>query len=307
MTKNNNYLAFDIGGTHVKWGILDEEGTIITKDHFSSDGADGDTILNGLREKITEWQSSIKGIAISSPGFIDPDKGYLEKGGAILAFDDFYLQKNIEKDFDLPVSIENDVNCVALAEQWLGKGKNLTDFVCITVGTGIGGALILNNQLYRGHSFRGGEFGFMITQGMQTTIPVQASLSSSASVLGLRKKYANYFDLPLKEVSGELVFQAYDSKEPVATQMVETFYQSLAIGIYNITSVLNPEKILIGGAITTRQTFIKELEQHLNYIDQVFRIGIDTCQFKNDAGLVGALALHLSKYQRVVTRVCSKR
>ncbi|MGJ9382276.1 ROK family protein [Salipaludibacillus sp. CF4.18] len=84
--------------------------------------------------------------------------------------------------------------------------------------------------------------------------------------------------------------------------MVETFYQSLAIGIYNITSVLNPEKILIGGGITDRPTFIKELEQHLHYIDQVFNTRIDTCHFKNDAGLVGALAQHLSKYQGVVTK-----
>jgi beta-glucoside kinase len=299
--KKKYYLSFDIGGTHVKWGLLDNDGSILEKDHFSSDSSDGATILQKIRGKIKEFQSKVEGIAISAPGFINPSTGFIEKGGAIKEFDNLNLQTLLQSEFNLPVSIENDVNCVAFAEKWLGNGKNLADFICLTVGTGIGGALFLNNKIYRGHSFRGGEFGFMITQGLHGVSPEEDSLSTHASMRGIRKKYAEYYSLPFNEVTGEQVFQAYDEKDPVAVTIVEKFYESLALGIYNITSVLNPEKVLIGGGITSRPSFIKELEKHLTYIDRVFHIEIDACHFRNDAGLIGALAFHKSKYNNTET------
>ncbi|PYZ91912.1 beta-glucoside kinase [Salipaludibacillus keqinensis] len=293
-----SYLSFDIGGTNVKWGLLNDKGEILKNDFFSSGHSDGETILRGMRAKINDHLSEIKGIAISAPGFIHPS-GFIEKGGAIVAFDQFHLKEALEKEFSIPVSIENDVNCVALAEKWLGNGRDHTEFICLTVGTGIGGALFINNDLYRGHAFRGGEFGYMITRGLNSTLSLGDTLSAQASMTFVREKYAALHSIPLKEVTGERVFQGYDSKEPVAVQIVESFYQTLAIGIYNITSVLNPEKVLIGGGITSRPTFMKELRSHLTYVDRVFNVEIDRCYFKNDAGLVGALAFHLSKYPSV--------
>lgn len=294
--KASNYLSFDIGGTNVKWGLLDDKGEILQKGSFSSNDANGEVILTGLKEKITFFSSQIQGVAISSPGFIQPSTGYIEKGGAILEFDDFHLQDFLEKEFSIPVSVENDVNCVALAEKWQGNAKSFSDFICLTVGTGIGGALFLNNQLYRGYSYRGGEFGYMITNGLHSNSSETDGLSAKASIPWIREQYASYKSLSLSDVTGEMVFQAYDEKDPIAFHIIESFYQTLAIGIYNITSVLNPEKVLIGGGITSRPTFIEELQRHLTYVDQIFHIGIDSCHFKNDAGLVGALAFHKIKY-----------
>ncbi|WP_416147413.1 ROK family protein [Salipaludibacillus sp. HK11] len=291
-----HYLSFDIGGTHTKWGILNNNGDIIKNDFFTSANADGKTILKGIRKKMAEFKPNIEGVAISAPGFIHQETGYIENGGAIRAFDQLQMQKLLEVEFSIPVSIENDVNCVALAEKWLGNGKDSSDFICLTVGTGIGGALILNNQLYRGHSFRGGEFGYMVTSGLHANLPSGDSLSSLASMSSIRKKYAAFYSLPLNEVTGERVFQAYDAHDPAAIQIINSFYQKLAIGIYNITSVLNPEKVLIGGGVTSRPTFVDELRNHLIYIDQVFHVKIEPCKFRNDSGLVGALAFHKLKY-----------
>ncbi|SES33801.1 ROK family protein [Salipaludibacillus aurantiacus] len=290
-----HYLSLDIGGTDVKWGILTSKGGIIKKDSFPSK-ADGGTILAGIKEIISDNYQEICGVAISMPGFINPESGFIEKGGAIVAFDKFNLANVLNEEFNLPVSIENDVNCVALAEKWLGNGQNLSDFICLTVGTGIGGALILNNQLYRGNAFRGGEFGYMITHGIQMTTPLKGSLHQAASLYSLRKKYANYHSLPASKVTGEMVFQSYDAGDPAAEQIVSSFYQNLAIGIYNVASVLDPQKVLIGGGITSRPTFLKEVKHQLLYIDQLFNIDIDTCLFKNNAGMIGALAFHLEKY-----------
>jgi len=295
--KPSKFLSFDIGGTHVKWGLLDDKGEILENDYFSSNSGDGDTILKGMREKIRLFISQIEGVAISAPGFIHPSTGYIKQGGAVRAFDNLPLQDILEKEFSIPFSIENDVNCVALAEKWLGNGQTLTDFICLTVGTGLGGALFLNDQLYRGHSFQAGEFGYMITNGFNSKTASGDSLSTLASLRGLREEFATHYSLQLNDVTGEKVFQAYDERDPAAIKIVDCFYQSLAIGIYNITSVLNPEKVLIGGGITNRPSFMKELKNHLTEIDKIFHVKIDRCYFKNDAGLVGALAFHKMKYQ----------
>ncbi len=292
----DNYLAFDVGGTNVKWGLITSAGTILEKGSFSAGNGCGETILAAVKEKIAFFRSSVNGIAVSAPGFIHPSTGFIEMGGAIQEFDEFNLQTYLEEASGLPVSVENDVNCVALAEKWLGSGRELNDFCCLTIGTGIGGALFLNNELYRGHAFRGGEFGFMITKGLHKISPEQDSLSSCASMTSIREKYAEYYSLPFEEVTGEKVFEEYDRKNPVAVNIIEDFYETLAIGIYNIVSVLNPEKVLIGGGITSRPSFIDELKSHLVYIDRVFDLSVDTCHFKNDSGLIGALAFFKKKY-----------
>ncbi|UCZ53843.1 ROK family protein [Bacillus shivajii] len=292
------YLSFDIGGTSVKWGILDESGMIHHKDQFSSNDGDSETVLNGLREKIVEYKHDVNGVSISAPGFINSPKGYIENGGTIKGFHGLHLQKMLEEEFPLKVSIENDANCAALAEKWLGKGKGSSDFLCITIGTAVGGGLVLNDQLYSGHAFRAGEFGYMITQGIQTNIPKNNSLNRVASMKFLRAKYAEYYSMSLDDVTGEDIFRAYDDQDPVAIQMVESFYQSLALGIYNLCSVLNPEKVLLGGAVTSRPSFLDELNRQLNYINQFWDIHLDRCHFRNDAGLVGAVAYYREKYEK---------
>ncbi len=295
--KVNKYLSFDIGGTSVKWGILDEHGVFHHKDQFSSHDGNSETVLEGLRERIVEYKHDVQGVAISLPGFINSPKGYIENEGTIKGFQGLYLQQILEDEFSIKVSIENDANCAALAEKWLGNGKGSSDFLCITIGTGVGGGLILNDQLYRGHAFRAGEFGYMITQGIQTNIPKNNSLNRVASMKFLRAKYAEYHSMSLEDVTGEDIFGAYDEQDPVATQMVESFYQSLALGIYNLCSILNPEKILLGGAITSRESFLDELNRQLNYINQSWDIHLERCHFRNDAGLVGAVAYFRDKYE----------
>ncbi|GEL08319.1 ROK family protein [Salisediminibacterium halotolerans] len=285
----NQYLSFDIGGTAIKWGLLKEDGTIVKKDSFPTGGWGRETLVRQLEETIEQFKSEINGISVCLPGFINPD-GFIEYGGAIKGFNQFHFRKHFEEKFGLPVSVENDVNCVAMAEKWQGNASDLSDFFCMTVGTGIGGALVINDQLYRGHSFQAGECGFMITAGLHADLPEHDSLSKIASTYGLREKYAANKKLKLEDVSGEDVFAAYEQNDPIAIKAVQRFYESIAIGIFNITSVINPQKVLIGGGITGRPSFIDELRTHLDYVDMVFNVEVDICHFKNDAGLIGALA-----------------
>ncbi|MFY4774450.1 ROK family protein [Metabacillus sp. RGM 3146] len=287
------YICFDIGGTDVKYSLADQDGNLLAPNVFSSENGSGKAILDGI-ERIVKKEKRIKGVAISAPGFVNPETGFLENGGAIPEFHRIPLKDILEEKLNLRVSVENDVNCVALGEKWKGNAKKDRDFMCMTIGTGVGGAIFIDNRLYRGHSFKAGEFGYMITHGVQDSAPNDSILSHIASVLSLRKHYAAMKELPLGEVTGLDVFNAYDDREEIAVGLVRQFYLTTAISIFNLSYIINPRKILIGGAISSRPSLISELKEQLVYLglnplDPV----IDLCLLKNHAGMTGALYHHL--------------
>ncbi|CAM3769242.1 ROK family protein [Alkalicoccus chagannorensis] len=287
------YICFDLGGTDIKWGLVREDGAVLHKASFPTREGSREELLGDIIAAIEPYQGTIEGAAFSAPGFIHPD-GYIEMGGALEQLHEFHFRKYMEEKLGLPVTVENDVNCVALAEQWLGSASDIEDFYCMTVGTGIGGAVVINGRIHRGHGFRAGEAGYMVTHGLHGDVPEADSLSAQASMYGLRRRFAAYKEKEVQDVTGEDVFEAYDAGDPLAVRSVTHFYEALAIGIYNTVSVLNPEKVLIGGGITSRPTFLDELQFHLDYVDRVFHCPVTLCRFKNDAGLIGALAYHLS-------------
>lgn len=290
------YISFDIGGTDIKYAVLDETGTFLDKGKFPSDRNSGQTILDGLTEKAKEYEN-LAGVALSVPGFVNCFSGYIEFGGSIEDFNGFNIKEYLEEKLNLPVSAENDVNCVALAEKWKGNAQNETDFLCMTIGTGVGGACYLNDKLYRGSSFMAGEFGFMITQGLQNNTTNENILSRTGSMLSLREKYAKYKGLSVEQVTGLDVFQAYEAGDPHARHEMNLFFDSLSIAIYNLFFILNPNKILLGGAVSQRDDLFTELEWRIKRLDTFGKnIPVERCYFMNDAGVLGALYHHLQLY-----------
>ncbi|MGE8203727.1 ROK family protein [Heyndrickxia sp. NPDC080065] len=294
----NHYISFDIGGTDIKFAVLDEKGAFLEKGKFPSNRFSGSTILNNLIETTRKYDN-LSGIALSIPGFVNCFTGYIEVGGAISDFNQFNIKEFLEKKLSLPVSVENDVNCVALAEKWKGNAQNETDFLCMTIGTGIGGACFLDNKLYRGSSFMAGEFGYMITQGLQNNTTEKCTLSSIGGVWGLRERFAKYKGLSVDEVTGMDVFEAYDNGEPHAKHEVNLFYDSLSIAIYNLLFMFNPNKIFIGGAISQREDLLNELIWRIKRFP-IYRekVPLECCLLKNDAGVLGALYHHLQTLKK---------
>ncbi|CAM3838835.1 ROK family protein [Alkalicoccus chagannorensis] len=292
------YLSFDIGGTDVKWGLLAEDGTIQEKHRFSSNQADGAHIYDEIRRIMMQYRGQAAGTALSAPGFIDPVSGYMHNAGAVSDFHGRNIRSSLEAETGLPVSIENDVNCAALAEHWLGRAQHVQHFVCMTIGTGIGGAVFIHGGLVRGHSYRSGEFGYMLLSGLQPGKPDDYSWNRTAGLFALRRQYAEIFHMPVRDVSGETVFAEADRGCVHASRLVQRFYATIAAGIYNISAVLNPPLVLIGGGMTERPAFLEELRQEYAFLDQTFLPDIELCHFRNDAGIVGALAHHLREASR---------
>lgn len=297
-----HYLSFDIGGTQIKFAVMTERGDIIEKNKIDT-AVRGEQIISdivALKEQLQK-KYSLQGAAFSLPGFVNVDTGFLKTAGAITDFFAINFKEIMTEKLGLAVELENDVNCVALAEKWLGNAQDSDNFICITIGTGIGGAIFVNGQLVRGHSYMAGEFGYMLSDNLFNSKAATATtFSHCASVRdGLIAQYCQQEQQPLGNVTGHDVYRLAQQGDQVALQTIDTFYQNIAIGLYNLTFTLNPEKILIGGAISAREEIfpaVKGKFQEIinanpalkNFSVEDF-VTIDSTYFKNDSGLIGAL------------------
>ncbi len=297
-----HYLSFDIGGTQIKFAVLTENGDIIEQSKMDT-AARGEQIINDIVNVKRQLASAyeLHGVAFSMPGFVNVDTGFLQTGGAI---DDFYeinFKEIMVEKLGLPVELDNDVNCVAFAEKWLGKAQQSDNFICVTLGTGVGGAVCLNGKISRGHNYMAGEFGYMLTTNIfDSKDKANCSMNFTASVReGLRRRYSNIKQVDISSVSGIDIYNLADQGDVIATQVIDEFYQSIAIGLYNLTFILNPEKILIGGAISAREEIYPAITNKFQaIIDEHVTIKkhsvadfvcIESTHFKNDSGLIGAL------------------
>lgn len=285
------YIAFDIGGTAVKHGIITAQGEIIEKDKFKTDVSTEEAFVESLVKQVEEYKKkyTVEGIAISMPGFIDTYNGIPTVCYAINCLEGKSITNILEEKTGLKTTVENDGNCAALAEKFNGNAVDCSDFICVTVGTGIGGGIYLNNKILRGKSFKAGEFGYMICRDYNEETKSTSILSTNAATLPLINLYKNYKNID-REVEGQEVFEEAKNDEKLQ-EIINDWFKSLALGIFNLSATLNPEKILIGGAISLRADFIEKLLEALNKINVWgdVEVEIQRCKHGNDAGLIGAV------------------
>lgn len=288
------FLSFDVGGTKTKYSLVNESGEILESGSFSTKD-NKEIIFSNVKSIVEEFKNknySIDGLAFSMPGVIDVKNGHMITGGALRDLYDFPFKEKLEQYIGIPVELENDVNCVALAEKWQGNAKDCENFVCLTVGTGVGGAIYIDGKMVRGTKYAAGEFGFMITDRRENY--EEASLSMSGSVRGgLIQTYARKKGINWEELNGEKIFELAENGDKIALEVIDDFYTSLAYSVYNLSVSLNPEKILIGGEITRREDFIKIIEDKVEIIKKdvcpLKMPIIERCKFLNDSGKIGAV------------------
>ncbi|MED3309589.1 ROK family protein [Bacillus thuringiensis] len=281
------YIAFDIGGTQIKYGIVSEIGRVLKRKTVATEiHLGGEQIIQKLiyvSKKIMN-EHTIAGIGISTTGIVDINKGIVT-GGAdhIPGYSTIPIIDRLQEILKVPVSIDNDVNCAAFGEKWNGSGREKENFIMLTLGTGIGGAIFIDGELYRGHSFSAGEWGNMLIEGK--TFEEVASISG---LIRLVRKYKGK-----GEWNGRTIFELYDKGDREVAQAVGIFFKHLAIGISNLAYIFNPETIIIGGGITDRgNEFLKEVKEEVSkYLNQeIYNNGeIELAQNGNCAGMIGAI------------------
>lgn len=281
------YIAFDIGGTQIKYGIVSEIGRVLKRKTVATEiHSGGEQIIQKLiyvSKKIMN-EHTIAGIGISTTGIVDINKGIVT-GGAdhIPGYSTIPIIDRLQEILKVPVLIDNDVNCAAFGEKWNGSGREKENFIMLTLGTGIGGAIFIDGELYRGHSFSAGEWGNMLIEGK--TFEEVASISG---LIRLVRKYKGK-----GEWNGKKIFELYDKGDREVAQAVGIFFKHLAIGISNLAYIFNPETIIIGGGITDRgNEFLKEVKEEVSkYLNQEIynNCEIELAQNGNCAGMIGAI------------------
>ena len=276
-------LCFDIGGTDIKYGIVKDE-VIIEKHKVPTEASSSQEELekklhNLATELLSRYQ--VDGVGVSCAGSIDYERGVVATAPeAIPSFRNWDFKTFFQKNFNLECVADNDVNCFAIAEGTSGAAKEFKNFFTITVGTGIGGAIVFNGKIWRGANYNAGEVGRML-------LPKE-KFESIASVKAL-VKYAQ--DLCLDVHNCKEIFDLYDKDDFLAEQAVANFYHYLAVGIANLIYTFNPEAFVIGGGITNREQFIEELNKTINrYLVDGFKNTaiIKRAYYKNDGGMMGA-------------------
>jgi predicted NBD/HSP70 family sugar kinase len=280
-------MVFDIGGSSVKYGVWAND-EIIDKSSFVTPGTwvEMKSDLLRVKQEFAE-KYDIQGVAISSPGAVNQKTGVIEGASAVPYIHHFPIFKELQELFGSPIAVENDANCAGLAEVWQGAAKGLKDVIFVVVGSGIGGAMIVNGKIHHGKHLFGGEFGFML-------LTDEGTFSTLATPVHMARRYAARKNLLENEVSGKEVFDLAEQGDTVASEEVAKFYRYLAQGIYNLQYSFDPEKIIIGGGVSSMPDLLPNLEAKLQEIIDQVKIAplfpeIELCHFKNDANLLGAV------------------
>ena len=290
------YIGIDIGGTNIKYGLLNETGTILKNGNLKT-SEQGEEIIANIQTIANQYQADyeITAVGVSAPGSIRDD-GYMITGGAIKDFYNINLKEILETKIKLPVFLENDANCAALSELWLGSGANKQHFLLVAVGTAVGGAIVINSQLFKGANFNAGEFGYLIIDAISNQNTRLATLSLNGSVgHGIVDKYEATSNK--KGLDGKTIHTlSKNGRDELAITVVNEFYHALAKGIFNLATTFDPEVVLIGGAISKDQDFITRLQQEIDNLQKGHRdmgtvnmAKIKACHFLNDAGIIGAV------------------
>lgn len=307
------FLTIDIGGTLIKYGVIQEDGTLLKSgEELTRAEKGGPHIINKVKEIGERYQEEhdIKGICISTAGQVDSRQGKI-----IYALPDIIpnytgmpIKEELETHFKLPVEVENDVNCVGLAESWLGRGKGVKSLFCLTIGTGIGGSYVLDNQLHTGHSYSAGEIGYIPIEGR--------AFQDMASTKSLVKNIAYNKGLLPTQIDGKMIFEKAKNGDQICIDGIDQLIKYLSKGIATIVYMMNPEMVVIGGGISHQKNYLyprimEQLKQDL-LPELLEKTKIDFASNLNNAGLIGALRNFLIQetlhpLNKIVTSIESTR
>lgn len=281
-------LVFDIGGTAIKHGIcIDDELTNVSETPTNAK-LGGEHILNTIISLI-EKESDYDAIGISTAGQVNAEEGYIIYANSnIPNYTGIQLRKELETRFHVPVAVENDVNSAALGEAIYGGGKNYDSFLCLTYGTGVGGAIIEHKSVYHGSSFSAAEFGAIVTHSNERksgTDYFDGCYERYASTTALVKKAMEH-DASLN--TGREIFKHLDN--PQVMQILDDWIDEILLGLSSLTHIFNPACIILGGGIMTQPLIMEKISQKkAHYIMPSFsHVELKAATLGNHAGLLGA-------------------
>lgn len=287
-------LVFDIGGTAIKYGLASDSFEIIESNEMptANEGgkANAKTVLQNLDRVMTEYKGQYNAIGISTAGQVDFERGYIVYGtDNIPGFTGTDMRGIFESKYGVPVAVDNDVNCAGLGEAHFGAGRSSDYFICLTYGTGVGGAIYLNGDILRGAKSAAGEFGHMVTHagGAQCTCGRKGCYEAYASCRALTDRVSEHFG---RYVSGREIYEPQMLEDPFVQQAISDWEDEIVNGLVSLSYIFNPPLIVLGGGIMSEEQLVNNIRKKL-----INRVGInyqsvqlEKAQLRNKAGMLGA-------------------
>lgn len=304
-----NYLGVDIGGTAVKLGVVGETGDILCSDSYdvSFDGYQTpiiETVSKSITLFLNKHQVDIKElskIGVSATGQIDTKQGsVIGAGGNIINWIGVNIKERLETDFGLYTTVVNDANCMIIGEQWKGAAVNKQNVIGITIGTGVGGGIIVDGNILLGNIGIAGELGhFSIAKdGVMCTcgnVGCYERYASTTALVNMVKEKYDQLDIkePMESINGKLIFEYGHIGNKEILLIIDEWLDNIASGLISLIHIFNPEIIVLGGGVCTQEElFLKPLKEKV-FAKAMPRfkehLEIKSAVLGNNAGLVGAV------------------
>ncbi len=296
-----DFACFDVGGTFIKYGVVNENGDILLDGKLPTPKDNcGKAIPEEIIKRIVKFNKNfnISGVGISTAGQVNHENGsIIFATNNLPKYTGTQLSGLIKDRTGLTCSVENDVNAAALGEMWKGAARGIKNFVCMTLGTGIGGAIVIDGKLLRGVGGSAGELGHMITNfhGEPCTCGMQGCYERYASTLALVRSYIREKSKAgesLSDISGEELMKRVYAGEHNAIYAYNSFLEQIVTGIASLTHILDPGLFIIGGGMSNEgKPFFDEINRRLqSAVMPSFAkyTRVVQAELKNGAGLLGA-------------------
>lgn len=306
-------IGVDLGGTNIAVGVVNEEGAIVAKKSIKTGASRpfaeimkdmADCILSLLAEQNISLDS-VSCIGIGTPGSVNNETGMLVYANNFKDGENVPMRELLQKYIDKPVYLGNDANVAALGEVISGAAKGVNNAIMITLGTGVGGGIVINGEIYEGQYAAGAELGhiLLVKDGAQCSCGRKGCWEAYASATGLiRQTKHAMIDNPdsimnemtsIDNVSGRTAFDAMRKGDAVAKQVCDTYIEYIAAGMVDLMNIFRPEVFIIGGGICNEgDTLLKPIRayvnQHIYGGDRNPEQKIAIAQLGNDAGIIGA-------------------
>ncbi len=300
-------MVFDVGGTEIKYSVMDEQ---MNRTDAGSVPTPQDTqahFLDTLYALYAPHRDEVRGIAMALPGFVDGCTGFVSNGGALLYNTGTQVGQRVRERCGCPVVLENDGKAAAIAELRAGALQGCCNAAVFLIGTGVGGGIIANGKLVRGVHSTAGEYSFVSTNAAGWE-DERNNMACQCSTTNLLQWYRARRGLPADApMNGRLFFDAANAGEPEALETLERFCKAVAVQIYNLTVLLDVEKVAIGGGISQQPLLLETLRRVYAGLfasrgDSPYMIGLPRCEivpchFSSEANQVGALYAYLQAFR----------
>lgn len=296
------FIGLDLGGTNIRAAAITKEGEILHRVKIPTEVPLGRenvitnilNVINTIRQELKTFKLSAIGMGI--PGIIFFDKGIVVRSPNFPDWIDFNLRERLSKDLDVPFYIDNDANLAAVGEGWIGAGMDFNNFCMLTLGTGVGGGIIFNKNIWRGEYGMAGELGHITIypDGHPCNCGNRGCLEQYASATGIVRMAMERSEIqnPKSEITADKIYQLAKNGDRYSLEIFQKMGRILGIGIADLVNILNIELFVLGGGVADSWDFfvpsaVDEVRKRTYRITGE-RVKVVKAELGDDAGIFGA-------------------